>query len=104
MSELNSDDSYQLRKAQMDADKRGLEAKKSQQELERLVLELEHKYGLMADGRTIDPRTATIQSTPPTRRSNGKESQEALETATLEVAGYITWVQACPARRIRSHR
>jgi len=75
MSELHSDDSYQLRKAQMDADKRGLEARKSQQE-----------YGLIADGRTIDPRTATIQGTPSTRRSNGKESQETLETATLEVA------------------
>ncbi len=86
MSELHSDDSYQLRKAQMDADKRGLEARKAQQELERLVLELEHKYGLIADGRTIDPRTATIQGTPNTRRSNGKESQEALETATLEAA------------------
>ena len=86
MSELHSDDSYQLRKAQMDADRKGLEARKAQQEMERLVLELEHKYGLIADGRTIDPRTATIQGTHSTRRSNGKESQEALEAATLEVA------------------
>jgi hypothetical protein len=70
----------------MDADRKGLEAKKAQQELERLVLDLEHRYGLIADGRTIDPRTATIQGTPNTRRSNGKESQEALETAALEVA------------------
>ena len=84
MSELHSEDSYQLRKAQMDADKRGLEAKKAQQELERLVLELEHKYGLIADGRTIDPRTASIQGTPNTRKSNGKEPLDALETAALE--------------------
>ena len=86
MSELHSEDSYQLRKAQMDADKKGLEARKAQQELERLVLELEHKYGLIADGRTIDPRTATIQGTPNTRKSNGKESLDALETAALEAA------------------
>lgn len=86
MSELHSDDSYQLRKAQMDADRRALEAKKAQQELERLVLEMEHKYDLIADGRTIDPRTATIQGTSPTRKSNGKETQEALETTALEVA------------------
>ncbi len=86
MSELHSEDSYQLRKAQMDADKRGLEARKAQQELERLVLELEHKYGLIADGRTIDPRTATIQGTPHTRKSNGKESLDVLETAALEAA------------------
>jgi hypothetical protein len=86
MSELHSDDSYQLRKAQMDADRRALEAKKAQQELERLVLEMEHKYDLIADGRTIDPRTATIQGASYTRKGNGKESQEALETTTLEVA------------------
>ena len=86
MSELHSEDSYQLRKAQMDADRKGLEARKAQQELERLVLELEHKYGLIADGRAIDPRTATIQGTPLTRKSNGKESLDALDTATLEAA------------------
>ena len=86
MSDLDSDDSYQLRKAQMDTDRKGLEARKAQQEMERLVLELEHKYGLIADGRTIDPRTATIQGVPNTRKSNGKETQEALETTTLEAA------------------
>ena len=86
MSELHSEDSYQLRKAQMDADRKSLDARKAQQELERLVLELEHKYGLIADGRTIDPRTATIQGTPNTRKGNGKESLDALETAPLEAA------------------
>ena len=86
MSELHSEDSYQLRKVQMDADRKALEARKAQQELERLVLELEHKYGLIADGRTIDPRSATIQGTPNTRKSNGKESMDALETAALEAA------------------
>ena len=85
MSELHSEDSYQLRKVQMDADRKALEARKAQQELERLVLELEHKYDLIAEGRTIDPRTATIQGTPSIRKSNGKESLDALETAPLEV-------------------
>ena len=86
MSEMQSEDRYQLRKAQMDADRRRLEAQKAQQELDRLVLELEHKYGLIADGRTIDPRSATIQGTAQsqTRKANGKEPQEALETATVE--------------------
>ena len=84
MTELHSEDRYQLRKAQMDADRRRLEAQKSQQELERLVLEMEHKYGLIADGRTIDPRSASIQGTPQIRKGNGKESQEALETTTVE--------------------
>ncbi len=84
--EFEAEDRYQLRKVQMDADRRALEAKKAQQELERLVLELEHKYGLIADGRTIDPRTATIQGTPHVRRGNGKESQEALEPTALEAA------------------
>jgi hypothetical protein len=70
----------------MEADRKGLEANKSQQELERLVLELEHKYGLIADGRTIDPRTATIQGTPHAGKSNGKSSLEVLETAALDPA------------------
>ena len=88
MNELNSEDRYQLRKAQMDADRRKLEAQKSQQELERLVLELEHKYDLIADGRTIDPRSATIQGTPQVqaRKGNGKESQETLDATMLETA------------------
>ena len=86
MWELESEDRYQIRKVQMDADRKGLEARKAQQDLERLVLELEHKYDLIADGRTIDPRTASIQGTPHTRKSNGKDSQEVLETAAVEAA------------------
>ena len=70
----------------LDADRRRLEAQKAQQEMDRLVLEMEHKYGLISDGRTIDPRTATIQGTAQIRKGNGKEPQEALETATVEVA------------------
>ena len=84
MSDLHSDDCYQLRKVQMDADRKGLDARKAQQELERLLLELEHKYGLIADGRTIDPRTATIQGTLNTRRSNGKESQDSITASIVD--------------------
>ena len=84
MSDLHSDDCYQLRKVQMDADRKGLDARKAQQELERLLLELEHKYGLIADGRTIDPRTATIQGTLNTRRNNGKESQDSITASIVD--------------------
>jgi len=86
MPELSSEDKYQLRKVQMDADRKELEARKAQQELDRLVLELERKYGLIGEDRTIDPRTTTIQGTVPTRRGNGKDSHEALATAVLEAA------------------
>ena len=78
MQEINPEDRYQLRKAQMDADKKALEAQKAQQELERLVLEMEHKYDLLAEGRTIDPRTATFEATSLTRKSNGKAPADAL--------------------------
>ncbi len=81
MTNLGHEDRYHLRKAQMDADKKALEAQKAQQELERLVLELEHKYGLMADGSTLDPRTAAILEMSPAHRSNGRESAEALVAA-----------------------
>ena len=88
--ELHPDDKYQLMKAQMDADRRSLEARKAQQDLERLVLEMEHRYGLIADGRSIDPRSASVNSSEteqtPARKSNGKETQEALESSILEQA------------------
>ena len=78
MTNFDHEDRYHLRKAQMDADKKALEAQKAQQELERLVLELEHKYGLIADGKTLDPRTAAILEISPAHRNNGRESAEAL--------------------------
>ena len=88
--ELHPDDKYQLMKAQMDADRRALEARKAQQDLERLVLELEHRYGLIADDRSIDPRSASVSGPaadqPSSRKSNGKETQEALEASVLEQA------------------
>ncbi len=88
MQDLNPEDRYQLRKARMDAGKKALEAQKAQQELERLVLELEHKYDLMATGQTIDPMTASISGSPLTRKGNGKEPTLALEAAVAhEAAG-----------------
>lgn len=94
--ELHPDDKYQLKKAQMDADRRSLEARKAQQDLDRLTLELEHKYGLIGDDRTIDPRTASVavpaagQAGAATRKANGKESQEALESSVLEQAAAVS--------------
>ena len=44
MEEISPDDRYLLRRAQMDADKKALDSQRSQQELERTVLDLEHKY------------------------------------------------------------
>ena len=82
MQELNPVDRYQLRKAQMDADKKRLDAQRAQQELQRVILELENKYDLIAEGGTVDPITATIQVQPGSRRGNGKESDEAFALAT----------------------
>lgn len=86
MSDLSPEDRYQLRKAQMDADKKSLEAQKAQQDLERLVLEMEHRYGLLAEGRSIDPRTITVQGVSPVRRGNGKDTVEALVVAVPDEA------------------
>ncbi|HEU0020342.1 MAG TPA: hypothetical protein VFR55_01515 [Dehalococcoidia bacterium] len=82
MSELNPEDRYQLRKLQMDVDKRGLEVQKSQQDLDRFLLELEHKYGLMEEDRTIDPRSATIKG--PAAARNGKGRSDQLLNALVE--------------------
>ena len=70
MAEFDSTERYQLRKLQMDVDKKDLEVQKAQQDLDRFVLELEHKYGLMDRGTAIDPRSATIETPMPLR--NGK--------------------------------
>ena len=84
MSELNPEDRYQLRKLQMDVDKKGLELQKAHQDLDRFVLELEHKYELIGGANTIDPRAASIKEAQPTR--NGKGHPEALLTAVVEEA------------------
>jgi len=88
MLELNPDDLYQLRKMQMDTEKRTLELQKSQQDLDRFVLDLEHKHGLIAEGKTIDAKTAAIrESTPnPNNNGNGKGLTKELISATLEKA------------------
>ena len=86
MSELNTEDSYQIRKLQMDVDKRSLELQKAQQELERSLLEMEHKYGLIGGPTTIDPRSATIKEPPAAHSSNGEGQVEELQTAVIEVA------------------
>ena len=86
MLDISPGDRYQLRKAQMDADKKALEAQKAQQDLERLVLELEHRYDLLAEGGTIDPRSATIQGGFTARKVNGKGPAEALAATVAEEA------------------
>jgi hypothetical protein len=88
MVELNPEERYQLRKLQMDVDKRGLELQKAQQDLDRFVLEVEHKYGLIGEEKTIDSRTATINKPPlPVPNSNGKgRSETLLNTLAQEAA------------------
>ena len=86
MSDLSADDRYQLRKLQMDVNKKGLEVQKAQQDLDRLVLELEHKYGLLGEDSTIDPQSGAIinPDLPPAR--NGKGRTEALLATVVEEA------------------
>ena len=49
MNELDSNDRYHLKKVQMDVDRKNLEAQRAQQELDRLILDLEHKYELIGN-------------------------------------------------------
>ena len=86
MQHLSPEDQYQLRRAQMDADKKALEAEKTQQELERIVLDLEHRYGLLATGQVIDPRKATIDGRLSIERSNGSTHHLTLEKAKAQKA------------------
>ena len=88
MQYFSPEDRYHLRKAQMDADKKALEAQRVQQELERLVLELEYKYGLLTTSQTIDPKAAVIEKSLPAHKANGREPTLVLEsTIAPEAAG-----------------
>ena len=86
MPELSPEDRYQLRKLRMDVDKKGLEVQKAQQDLDRLVLDLEHKYGLLGEENTIDPRTGTITGAVFSPARNGKGRTEPLLAAIVEEA------------------
>jgi hypothetical protein len=84
MAEFDPTERYQLRKLQMDVDKKDLEVQKAQQDLDRFVLELEHKYGLMDQETAIDPRSATIETPLPPR--NGKAQTAELPTNGAKAA------------------
>ncbi len=85
MLDLTPEDLYQLRKMRMDTEKKALELQKSQQDLDRFVLDLEHKHGLIAEGRTLDIKTESIDEPMPTPNHNGNgkgHTKELLSTAT----------------------
>tara|TARA_B100000029_G_C17341325_1_gene875386 strand:+ start:31 stop:297 length:267 start_codon:yes stop_codon:yes gene_type:complete len=87
VQDITPEDRYHIIKAQMDADKKLLESKKSQQDLDRLMLELHYKYGLITTGGSIDPRSGSIiQQTNPAQKTNGKEKESMLEDTVVTVS------------------
>ena len=80
MQELTPEDRYHLLKSQMDADKKMLESRKAQQDLERLLLDLEYKYGLISEGGKIDPRSGSLLTENNNNvRKNGKDTNISIE-------------------------
>jgi hypothetical protein len=78
---------HQLRKLQMDVDKRDLGVQKAKQEVDRFIPELERKHNLMDSELVIDPRTGRITGSAPA--CNGKGCTEAATTVeTVEAATY----------------
>ena len=75
--EITPDDRYQILKARMDTDRKEIEARKANQEMERVILEMEHKYGLMAENKSIDPRTASVRVF--SRSQNGSSQENSTE-------------------------
>ena len=90
MLDIAPEEIYQLRKMQMDTEKKALELQKSQQDLDRFVLDLEHKHGLIAEGRTLDIKTESIKEPMGTPNhdgngnGNGKGHTKELLTTTAE--------------------
>jgi hypothetical protein len=54
--------------------------------LDRFVLELEHKYGLIGEDKTIDARTGMIKKPLPAPNSNGKGRTETVLSALAQEA------------------
>ena len=82
MQDFSPEDQYQLRRVQMIANKKALEAQRAQQELDRLVLDLEHKYATLAAGRTVEADSAIVRELSQARKSNGKGETELIPTAS----------------------
>jgi len=47
---------------------------------------MEHKYALIGETKSIDPRSATIKEPHPTRDGNGKGQNQELLTTVIEEA------------------
>jgi hypothetical protein len=86
MLNLSPEDHYQLRKMQMDTEKKSLELQKSRQDLERFVLDLEYKHGLIAEGKTLDAQTAKVNEliSIPNSNGNGQKHVKELVAASAE--------------------
>lgn len=86
MLDITPEDLYHLRKMQMEIGKKALELQKSQQDLDRFVLDLEHKHGLIAEGRTLDLMTESIKEPmpAPNHNGNGKGHAKELLSSTAE--------------------
>ena len=82
MQDFSPEDQYQLRRIQMIANKKTLEAQRAQQELDRLVLDLEHKYASLAAGRTVEAGSAIVRELSQARKSNGKGEAELIPAAS----------------------
>ena len=82
MQDFSPEDQYQLRRVQMIANKKTLEAQRAQQELDRLVLDLEHKYASLAAGRTVEAGSAIVRELSQARKSNGKGETELIPAAS----------------------
>ena len=82
MQDFSPEDQYHLSKVQMIANKKALEAQRAQQELDRVVLDLEHKYALLAAERAAAPGPATAQGLSQIRKSNGKGDTDLIPAAS----------------------
>ncbi|MDA1129786.1 MAG: hypothetical protein O2913_14000 [Chloroflexi bacterium] len=85
MPELTPEDLYQLKKMQMDTEKKALELQKSQQDLNRFVLDLEHKHGLLAAGRNLDINAVSIKETVSASSHNGNGKGQTKEFLSSNV-------------------
>jgi hypothetical protein len=83
MDNFSPEDKYQLRRFEMIAEKKNLEAQRARQELERLILDLEHKYTLRENIKAMNDSAQLIKiENEQTHKENGKGSANLMGATT----------------------
>ena len=80
MQDFSPEDQYQLRRTQMIANKKALESQRAQQELDRLELDLDHKYRVLSTEMRLEASMRSSLENDESGKRNGKGNHVMVST------------------------